>query len=323
MNRLNRRTFLTGTAAAVASCTLPMASCAQSTATQVTGDSMLSRLIPGTNESMPVIGLGAPDPLNVMPAEGKELPTALLKAMLENGGRFLDTSPFFKPNPPIVGPLVSELNLQSEVFLTAKITVDGKEAGIEHLEKSVANLNKKPMDLVMVHNMRDMHFHWPTLKDWKESGKARYHGVSLGRPGQSAYNNYATFHALESFMRKEKPDFIMIPYSIHHPETAERILPLAQDMGIAVVIIEAFKTKDDGGLFSLVRGKELPSWASEIDVDSWAQYSLKFIASHPAVTCIITETSKVKHVVDNMRAGYGRFPDEAMRKQMSDYLLSL
>lgn len=323
MKKLDRRTFLTGSAAAVASCALPMTSCAQQNAAALAGESMYSRLIPGTNESMPIIGLGAPDPLNVMPAEGKALPTALLKTMLEHGGKFLDTSPFFRPDPPIVGPLVTELNLQSEVFMTAKITVDGKEAGIQHLEKSVANLNKDPMDLLMVHNMRDMHYHWPTLKDLKEAGKTRYIGVSLGRPGTSPYNNYATFHALESFMRIEKPDFIMIPYSIHNPETAERVLPLAADLGIAVVIIEAFKTNDDGGLFSLVAGKELPEWASEIDCNSWAQYSLKYISSHPAVTCIITETSKVKHVVDNMRAGYGRFPDEAMRQQMSDYLLSI
>ena len=286
-------------------------------------ESMHSRVIPGTSEYLPVIGLGAPAPLVKLPPEGRELPISLLNAMIENGGRFLDTSPFFRPDPPIVGQLLTELNLQSEVFLTAKITVDGKEAGIEHIERSMANLNKQPMDLLMVHNMRDMHYHWPTLKDMKEAGKTRYIGVSLGRPGASAYNNYATFHALESFMRAENPDFIMIPYSIHHPETAERILPLAMEMGTAVVIIEAFKTDDDGGLFGLIAGKELPAWAAEFDCDSWAQYSLKFIAAHPAVTCIITETSKVKHVVDNMRAGYGRLPDEAMRKQMSKYLLSL
>lgn len=323
MDKIDRRTFLAGSAAAMATCAMPIASCAQSTASLLANDKMRARLIPGTNESMPIIGLGAPDPLNVMPAEGKELPTALLKTMLEHGGRFLDTSPFFRPNPPIVGPLVTELGLQSDVFMTAKITVSGKEEGIQHLEKSVANLNKTPMDLLMVHNMRDMHHHWPTMKEWKAEGRTRYHGVSLGRPGQSPYNNYATFHALEAFMRAEKPDFIMIPYSIHNPETEERILPLAADLGIGVVIIEAFKTNDDGGLFSLVGGKELPDWAADIDVNSWAQYSLKFIASHPAVTCIITETSKVKHVVDNMRAGYGRMPDEAMRKQMSEYLLSL
>lgn len=316
MNKLNRRTFLASSAMAAASCAIPLGCSAAQ-------ESMLTRAIPGTDESLPVMGLGAPDPLNILPPEGKELPISLLNTMVENGGRFLDTSPFFRPDPPIVGQLLTELNLQSELFLTAKITVDGKEAGIEHIERSVANLNKQPMDLLMVHNMRDMHLHWPTINDMKEAGRTRYTGVSLGRPGASAYNNYATFHALEAFMRAEDPDFIMIPYSIHHQETAERILPLAQDMGTAVVIIEAFKTDDDGGLFGLVAGKELPEWAAEFDCDSWAQFSLKYIVSNPAVTCIITETSKASHVVDNMRAGYGRLPDAAMRKKMSDYLLSL
>ncbi len=316
MKPLNRRTFLAGSAMAAASCMLPAgAAFAQ--------EKMLARAIPGTEEYLPVMGLGAPAPFVKLPPEGKELPYSLLNTMMEHGGRFLDTSPFFRPDPPVIGELLSDLDLQSELFLTAKITVDGQEAGVEHLERSVANLNKEPMDLLMVHNMRDMHYHWPTLKEWKDAGRTRYIGVSLGRPGQSAYNNYVTFHALESFMRKENPDFIMIPYSIHHPETAERILPLAMDMGTAVVIIEAFKTNDDGGLFGLVAGKELPEWAAEFDCESGAQYSLKYIVSHPAVTCIITETSKPKHVVDNMRAGYGRLPDEAMRKKMSDYLLSL
>ena len=316
MNRLDRRTFLASSAMAAASCALPIGSA-------IAQETMLTRAIPGTDEVLPVMGLGASAPFVNLPPEGKELPFALLDAMMEQGGRFLDTSPFFRPDPPVIGQLLSERKLQSELFLTAKITVDGKEAGIEHIERSVANLNKQPMDLLMVHNMRDMQFHWPTVKDMKEAGKTRYIGVSLGRPGQSPYNNYATFHALEAFMRAENPDFIMIPYSIHHQETAERILPLAMDMGTAVVIIEAFKTDDDGGLFGLVGGKALPEWAVEFDCDSWAQFSLKFIASHPAVTCIITETSKVKHVIDNMRAGYGRLPDEAMRKQMSEYLLSL
>lgn len=301
---------------AAASCALPIGS-------SIAQETMLTRVIPGTDEYLPVMGLGASVPFVNLPPEGNELPFALLNAMMEQGGRFLDTSPFFRPDPPIIGQQLSELNLQDELFLTAKITVDGKEAGIQHIERSVANLNKQPMDLLMVHNMRDMQFHWPTLKDMKEAGKARYIGVSLGRPGQSAYNNYATFHALESFMRAEDPDFIMIPYSIHHPETAERILPLAMDMGTAVVGIEAFKTNDDGGLFGLVAGKELPEWAAEFDCESWGQFSLKYIVSHPAITCVITETSKVKHVIDNMRAGYGRLPDEAMQKRMSEYLLSL
>jgi aryl-alcohol dehydrogenase-like predicted oxidoreductase len=286
-------------------------------------EGMRTRAIPGTDERLSVIGLGAPAPFNDLPPEGKELPIALIKAMMENGGTVMDTRPFFRPDPPIVGPLLQELNLQNELFLTTKIPVHGKEEGKAHLERAVANLGKDPMDLVMVHNFRDMHWHWPTIKDYKEAGKTRYIGVSLGRPGDSPYNNYATFHALESFMKKENPDFIMVPYSIHHPETAERILPLAMDMGTAVIIIEAFKTHDDGGLFGLVSGKELPEWAAEFDCESWAQFSLKYIISHPAITSVVTETSKVRHVVDNMLGGHGRLPDAAMRKKMAEHLLSL
>jgi len=316
MSRIDRRTFLASSAMVAAASALPIGSISAQ-------ESMRTRAIPGTDEHLPVIGLGAPAPFNDWPPEGKELPIALINAMMEHGGRLMDTRPFFRPDPPIVGQLLQELNLQNELFLTTKIPVHGKEEGKAHLERAVANLGKDPVDLVMVHNFRDMHWHWPTIKEFKEAGKSRYIGVSLGRPGDSPYNNYATFHALESFMKKENPDFIMVPYSIHHPETAERILPLAADIGTAVIIIEAFKTHDDGGLFGLVAGKELPEWAAEFDCESWAQYSLKYITSHPAITAVVTETSKVKHVIDNMRGGYGRLPDEPMRKKMEEHLLSL
>jgi len=284
---------------------------------------MRSRAIPGTDEYLPVVGLGAPEPLIKMPAEGPELPKALIRTMMEHGGRVIDTSPFFRPDPPVIGSLLTEMGLQDEVFLTGKVPIHGKEEGIRHLERSVANLNKHPIDLLMVHNMKDMHNHWPTLREWKDAGKVRYIGVSLARAGTQSYNNYATFHALESFMRIEKPDFIMVPYSIHQPDVAERILPLAMDIGTAVIGIEAFKTGEDGALFSLVAGRELPEWTAEFDCETWAQFALKYMLSHPAMTCVVTETSKVKHVIDNMRAGFGRLPDEAMRRRMSDYLLSL
>lgn len=312
---IDRRGFLKAGAALAATSGLSLNTIAQ--------NKMIERMIPGTNEGIPVIGLGGSTVFNEVPPEGKQLSYDLLRAMVEHGGRFKDTSPFFRPNPPVIGELLADLNLTDELFLTSKITVDGKEAGLQHIETAMANLNKQPMDLLMVHNMRDMHFHWPTLKDLKEAGRTRYIGVSFARPNQSAYNNYANFDSLESFMRLENPDFVMIPYSIHNPEIEERILPLAADMGTAVVIIEAFKTTDDGGLFGLVAGKELPEWAADYGIDTWAKYSLKWIVGHPAVTTVITETSKVKHVIDNMGAGYGELPDQAMRKRMSDYLLAL
>ena len=276
---------------------------------------MITRRIPGTDEYLPVIGLGAPDIFIDMPPEGKELPLSVLQAMVNEGGRLLDTPAFFRPDVPIVGQFLTEMGLQDELFLSGKITVNGKEAGIAHLQKLVANLNKRPMDLLLIHNMRTLEDNWATLKDWKEAGRTRYIGVSLTRN--------ADYVEMERFMKTESPDFIMTGYSIHHPLAGETTLPLAADLGIAVLIVEAFKATDDGGIFPIVAGKPLPEWAAEFDCETWAQYSLKFILSNPAVTGIVTETRQVSHVIDNMRGGYGRLPDEATRQRMSEYLLSL
>jgi len=276
---------------------------------------MRTRRIPGTEEHLPVVGLGAPEIFIDLPPEGKELPKSVLQAMVDLGGRLLDTPAFFRPHVPVVGELLTEMGLQEELFLSGKITVNGKEAGINHLERTVANLKKRPMDLLLIHNMRTLDEHWATLKDWKEAGRVRYIGVSLTRNSD--------YVELERFMKAESPDFIMTGYSIHHPLAAETALPLAADLGIAVLIVEAFKATDDGGIFGLVAGKELPEWASEFDCETWAQFALKYVLSNPAVTGVVTETSRVSHVVDNMRAGYGRLPDEATRQRMSEYVLSL
>ncbi len=306
-NEMDRREFLAQSAAVAAVASLPAGSFAQ--------ESMIAREIPGTGEYLPVIGMGAPDIFIDMPPEGRELPISALQAMVDQGGRLLDTPAFFRPNVPIIGEFLTEMGLQDELFLSGKITVNGKQAGIEHLEKLVANLNKRPMDLLLIHNMRTLDEHWATLKDWKEAGRTRYIGVSLTRN--------ADYAEMERFMRAEQPDFIMTGYSIHHPLAEETCLPLAADLGIAVLIVEAFKATDDGGIFSIVAGKPLPEWAAEYDIESWAQYSLKFILSNPAVTGIVTETRQVRHVIDNMRGGHGRLPDEATRERMREHLLSI
>lgn len=306
-DRTSRRDFLTQSTALAAAAALPITALGQ--------ESMLARRIPGTAEFLPVVGLGAPEIFIDLPPEGKALPKAVLQAMVDNGGRLLDTPAFFRPNVPVVGELLTEMGLQQELFLSGKITVDGKQAGIEHLERTVANLNKRPMDLLLIHNMRTLDEHWATLKDWREAGRVRYIGVSLTRNDD--------YVELERFMRAESPDFIMTGYSIHNPLAAESALPLAADLGIAVLVVEAFKAVDDGGIFGLVAGKALPDWASEFDCETWAQFALKYILSNPAVTGVVTETSSAEHAVDNMRAGYGRLPDEAMRRRMSEYVLSL
>lgn len=276
---------------------------------------MRTRRIPGTDETLPVIGLGAPRIFIDLPPEGDELPKSVLQTMVDLGGRLLDTPAFFRPDVPVIGKLLTEMGLQQKLFLSGKITVNGKQEGITHLERTVANLNKRPMDLLLIHNMRDLDDHWATLKDWREAGRVRYIGVSLTRT--------LDFSRIETFMKAESPDFVMVSYSIHHPETGTRVLPLAADSGIGVLIVEAFKATDDGGIFDVVADKPLPEWASDFDCETWAQFSLKFILSNPAVTGVVTETSRVSHAADNMRAGYGRLPDEVTRQRMSAYLLSL
>ena len=304
---INRRQFLKSGALAASGAALPLKAFSQ--------EKMQERLIPGTTESLPVIGLGAPSIFINLPEEGRELPKSVIQTMVDMGGRLIDTPAFFRPNPPVIGELLGEMGLTDELFLAGKITVNGREAAINHFEKTVANLNKRPIDLLLIHNMRELEQNWPMLKEWKEQGRVRYIGVSLTRR--------TDYSPLEDFMKAEQPDFIMNGYSITQQGAAERVLPLARDLGIGVIGAEPFKAVNDGAFFSMVADAELPEWVAEFGCDTWAKYALKWILADPAMTSVVTETSKVKHVIDNMGAGFGSLPDEATRKRMSDHLLAL
>jgi diketogulonate reductase-like aldo/keto reductase len=304
---MNRRKFLVQSAALAAATSLPLASMAQ--------EKMRTRLIPGTDEALPVVGLGSPEPFRRLTEEGIDLPKSLVQAMMNMGGKLIDTPPFIRPDIPVIGEILQEMGVTNDLFLTSKITVRGKEEGIAHIERLMAALNKQPMDLLMVHNMRDLDTHWSTLKELKEAGRTRYIGVSLTRNDD--------YVALNKFMKAEKPDFIMTGYSIFNPMAEETALPLAAELGVAVLVAEAFKADDDGSFFAAVSGKELPDWTAEFDCESWAQFALKYVISNPAVHSVATETSKVKHVIDNMGAGYGRLPDAAARKRMREFILAL
>ena len=252
LNNLNRRNVLAGSAALAAAASLPRLALGQG--------SMRTHTIPATGEQLPVVGLGAPDIFIDMPPEGPELPRAAIQAMVDLGGTLMDSPSFFRPDVPVVGKILSEMNLQDDLFLTGKITVNDKQEGVEHLEKLTANLNRPTMDLLMVHNMRNLGEHWETLTDWKETGRTRYIGTSRTRT--------TDFSDLEQFMRRERPDFIMVGYSIHNSEADASLLPLAADLGIAVLIVEAFKTYDDGALFGLVANEPLPEWVDEFGCES-------------------------------------------------------
>jgi aryl-alcohol dehydrogenase-like predicted oxidoreductase len=309
---MSRRNFLVQTTALAAASVFPLDSIAQET--------MLTRAIPGTTEHLPVIGLGAPKVFYQTPPEGPELAKSLVQAMFDMGGRVMDTPVFFRPDPPVIGPILDEMGIQDDLFLAGKISVRGKQEGIDHMERAIANLNKRPMDLMMALNLWDLDNHWPTLRSAKAEGKVRYIGASL-----TNIRNVSNFdrEPIERFMREERPDFFLLGYSMFQNEPEARLLPLAADLGIGIIVAEAFKTTADGAYFSVTAGKELPEWASEFDCESWAQFGLKYIISHPAVTTVVTETSKVKHVIDNMRGGYGRLPDEAIRERMAKHFSSI
>jgi diketogulonate reductase-like aldo/keto reductase len=327
---ISRRKFLAQTTALTAASTLSLGSIAQET--------MITRAIPGADEHLPVMGLGSPNIFYKNPPAGPELAQSLVQAMYDMGGRFIDTPAFFRANSPgtgpaidplepqnalnlpAIGPIIDEMGLQNELFLAGKISVTGKQQGIDHMEKLIANLNKRPMDLMMSLNLRDIENQWSTLKTAKAEGKVRYIGASL-----TNIRNVDNFdrEPIERFMREERPDFFLLGYSIFQNGPEERLLPLAADLGIAIIVAEAFKTRQDGAYFNVTDGKELPEWAAEFDCETWAQYALKYVVSHPAVTTVVTETSKVKHVIDNMHGGYGRLPDQAMRKRMADHFYTL
>lgn len=305
MNKLNRRQFLSVSAATAAVATLP--------ATVQAQESMRLRKIPKTGEDLPVCGLGSSSIFRDFPEGGKEVPVSVVQAMLDMGGSMIDTPSFLNGSDPILGSVLDEMDALDNTFLSAKITVSGTQAGVEHLETLQRGLRKNPVDLLMVHLMREMDNHWPTLKEWKEAGRTRYIGVTTTT---DQVDEEATIKLIES----GELDIMQVNYSMIEPDSANRILPAAMANGVATVAIRPFS---NGAYFGMVADHELPEWAAEFDCNSWAQFSLKYILSNPAVTCALSETSKPKHVVDNMGSGFGRLPDEAMRKRMFDHFHSL
>lgn len=318
---INRRKFLGQTAAVAAASALPLGAFAQHGTPM--GD-IVKRYIPGTHEALPVVGLGAPEIFRSYREEGgKQASQQVLQAMIDMGGRLCDTPAFFEPGmaDPVFGEIMNDLGgIQKDLFLTNKISTPksppGKAAGKAEAEWAIDYLGKDPLDLLLVHNMRDVENIYPVAKELKAEGRTRYIGVSRTRE--------ANFTALKDFMKKERPDFVLTGYSPFQQEPADQdVMAIAQDLGIAMIGVEAFKAGEDGLFFSTVAGVEIPDFAKEIGIESWAQYSLKWILGDPAITSVVVETSSPHHVVDNMTAAYGEYPDQALRKRMSDFLLNL
>ena len=274
---------------------------------------MLTRVIPSSGEKLPVIGLGTWRAFDVdLTTDNRRQLEQVLSLFVKLGGRVIDSSPMYGRAEEVIGELTAALGIRDKLFLATKVWTHGKENGIKSMERSMALLRTKRVDLMQVHNLVDVQTHLATLREWKQQGRIRYLGIT--------HHEAAAFPDVEKIMRNEKLDFVQINYSLMEREAEERVLPLAQERGVAVIVNRPFGA---GDLFGKVRSKPLPDWATEFDCRSWAQFFLKWIVAHPAVTCAIPATDKPRHLEDNMQGGIGRLPDANMRRRMVELVSSL
>ncbi len=275
---------------------------------------MLTHRIPSSGEPLAIVGMGTFRTFDA--GNDKALHTQLTKVLqtfFDYGGELIDTSPHYDTSEETTGNLLKNINNKNDLFTATKIRTDeGRQAGINQMHGSMARLDVPVIDLLQIHNLVDWETHIKTLRVAKQSGKIRYLGIttSQGRDHQEFVD----------VMRKEDLDFVQFSYNIIHRHAEKEIFPIAADKGIATLINMPFQR---GELFKRTASQPLPDWASEIDCSSWAQIFLKYAVSHPAATCVIPATSSIKHMQDNMKAGYGRLPDAELRKRMEKDFESL
>jgi diketogulonate reductase-like aldo/keto reductase len=267
------------------------------------------RAIPSSGETLPVIGLGTWQTFDVGTGAERASRQQVLSRFAELGGRVVDSSPMYGRAEAVVGELAAELGLRERLFLATKVWTRGREAGVAQMEASRRHLGANVVDLMQVHNLVDWRTHLKTLRDWKQAGRIRYVGVT---------HYTASAHGeLESVIRTEPLDFVQLNYSLAERDAERRLLPLAADRGVAVLVNRPFA---EGGLFRRVRGRAVPPWAAEIGCRTWAQLFLKWIVAQPAVTCVIPATSRREHLEDNMHAGLNPLPDAPTRQRIAKLL---
>ena len=268
-----------------------------------------TRRIPGSGERIPILGLGTSRVFNrAMSAEARAPLKEVIQLHFAGGGTLIDTAPGYGKAEIVVGDLLRELGATQKTFIATKVRTDGREEGIESLNESFKRFGKTPLDLIQVHSLRDWETQLPTLREWKAAGKIRYIGVTNSRTRDH--------DDVVDVISKEKMDFLQINYSILQRNADKRILPMAADKGLAVLINKPF---NKAKMFRKVKGKSLPPWAADFDCKTWGQFFLKFSMSHPAVTCVLAATGKAKHMKDNLGAGMGRMPNAKERQKMIAY----
>jgi len=312
-----RRQFLISTAAAGAALTFGAG--AARAAEQSPAGALITRAIPSSGQRLPVIGLGSSATFaQVARQEDVSALGAVLKRMVELGGRVFDTAPGYGASEEVAGRLARELDITDTLFWATKLNVAPRggraeaKAARQQLETSLQRIGKRPVDLVQVHNMGDLATQLPILREAKAAGKVRHIGITTTFPEQ--------YEGLLRAMKEESLDFIGTNYAIDDRDAEKTFLPLARERGIAVLVYAPFgRTR----LWKRVAGRPLPDWAAEFDARSWAQFFLKFVASHPDVTAITPATSKPDNMADNFGAAHGRLPDAAMRKRMAELVDAL
>jgi diketogulonate reductase-like aldo/keto reductase len=264
-------------------------------------------IFPQRTVSLPKIGLGTWQTFDVGGDAAARAPLREVLKLLD--GNMVDSSPMYGSSESVAGDLVAELGLRSKLFIATKVWTQGRDEGIHQMETSFKRLRVELMDLMQVHNLVDVATHGVTLRKWKEEKRVRFIGIT--------HYTASAYAAVERELKANPWDFLQINYSLGERDAEKRVLPLAREKGVRVIINRPFA---EGALFPRVKGKPLPEWAKDYGIGSWAQYFLKWIVSHPAVTCAIPGTGRPDHMRDNLAAGAGPMPDEKTRKRMAEYL---
>ena len=278
---------------------------------------LMTRPVPRSGERLPVIGLGTAIVFDIgEDAARRAERSRVLAALVENGARLIDTAPSYGTAESVVGDLVAALGVRERLFLATKVRVAPREAAVAEMQASLRSLRSSRIDLMQIHNLGTdpaaSADQLALLRAWRQQGTLRYVGATHSR--ESANDR------LIAFMEREKPDFVQVNYSMAERSVEQRLLAVAAETGTAVLVNLPFAR---GKLFAAVRGKQLPGWAAEFDAASWAQFFLKYVLAHPAVTCVIPGTDKPEYMLDNLGAARGRLPDASLRRRMIEYLDSL
>lgn len=273
----------------------------------------VTRRIPSTGEALPAIGVGTWQTFDVgTNGNARAALSEVLKALVAAGGGMMDSSPMYGSSETVAGDLMFGLGLREDLFVATKVWTRGEAQGVRQMQESFRKLRVEKMDLLQVHNLVDVATHTKTLQEWKAQGRVRYLGIT--------HYTASAYPEVEKWLATKQYDFLQINYSLAERESGKRLLPLAAELGAAVIVNRPFA---EGALLRRTRGRPLPPWAAELGIESWAQYCLKWIVAHPAVTCAIPGTGRADHMRDNLAAGLLPLPDEAQRLRMAQYLDSL